>query len=279
MTIPSQTPAAISPATSAPAAVRVGVSHREMVRTVNNVIAKFPESLRGQSIMSDRFAFHVELIANRIGTDVRVADVGSGWGTVPLACAAIGMKAVIVDDEGDPGHSDDSAVAGMNALYAAYGVERVIQDVVANGFDFPAGSLDAVTSFDFFEHVHNSPRRFAREAVAALRPGGLFIIGVPNCVNLRKRITVPFGFGKWSSMEEWYDIDVFRGHVREPDVDDLRYIARDLGLKNVEIIGRNWKGYYTRFSLVRRLTPLADRLLRLRPSLCSDIYMVGVKAS
>ena len=69
-------------------------------------------------------------------------------------------------------------------------------------------------------------------------------------MNLRKRITVPLGYGKWSRMEDWYEEDRFRGHVREPDVADLRYIGADLDLKNIEILGRNWLGYQSRFNWV-----------------------------
>ena len=125
------------------------------------------------------------------------------------------------------------------------------------------------------EHWHNSPKRLFRSLASALKGGGLFIIGSPNCVNLRKRITVPFGVGKWSQIEDWYETERFRSHVREPDIADLRYIASDLGLEEVKIIGRNWTGYRSRFRVARMITPVIDRILRLRPSLCSDIYMVG----
>jgi hypothetical protein len=59
-------------------------------------------------------------------------------------------------------------------------------------------------------------------------------------VRIRKRLTVPFGSGKWSSMADWYEDPIFRGHVREPDVDDLFYIAREVGLVDVYIKGRHW---------------------------------------
>jgi hypothetical protein len=100
------------------------------------------------------------------------------------------------------------------------------------------------------------------------------VLGVPNSVNARKRLTVPFGKGAWSPMEEWYEQSEFHGHVREPDVSDLRYIASDMGLREIQIIGRNWLGYYGR-PAVRAITTLADPLLRLRPSLCSDLYLLG----
>jgi hypothetical protein len=84
-------------------------------------------------------------------------------------------------------------------------------------------------------------------------------------------------WGKWSTFSEWYDPDRFRGHVREPDVEDLRTIARDMGLIDVEIHGRNWLGYHSRYPLVPQLTPLIDRALRPFPSLCADIYVIGTK--
>jgi hypothetical protein len=132
-------------------------------------------------------------------------------------------------------------------------------------------------TFDCLEHLHHSPKKMLTDCVTALKPGGLLFLGVPNCVNLRKRLTVPLGIGKWSRMEEWYDSGKFRGHVREPDVDDLRYIAKSLGLHNVKIIGMNWLGYESQFPLVRLLVPFADRLLQLRPSLCANIYLLGTK--
>jgi hypothetical protein len=103
------------------------------------------------------------------------------------------------------------------------------------------------------------------------------VLSVPNCVNLRKRVTVPFGAGKWSRMEHWYEPEVFRAHVREPDVEDLRYIARDLKLQNVEILGRNWLGYASAKPIIRMATNVVDRVIQFRPSLCSNIYLLGTK--
>jgi hypothetical protein len=63
--------------------------------------------------------------------------------------------------------------------------------------------------------------------------------------------------------------------VREPDVDDLLYIARDMKLIDVRVTGRNWLGYRSRFKPVRIVTPLADHVIRAFPSLCSDLYLTG----
>ncbi len=76
-------------------------------------------------------------------------------------------------------------------------------------------------------------------------------------------------------MKDWYETDRFRGHVREPDVGDLQYIAADLELASPEIMGRNWLGRRSPHRLTARITALVDPLLSRFPSLCSDIYLLG----
>ena len=185
------------------------------------------------------------------------------------------MKVILVDDFRDPVNL--RLGSSVLDLHRAYGVEIIQADVIDQLPDLPQESLDAATCFDSIEHWHGSPKRLFHNCIRALRPGGMFLLGAPNCVNLRKRLTVPLGIEKWTSMQDWYEQPVFRGHVREPDVADLLYIARDLDLVSVKIIGRNWAGYASAWKAFRLATWLADRALRWRPSLCSNIYLSGIK--
>jgi hypothetical protein len=59
--------------------------------------------------------------------------------------------------------------------------------------------------------------------------------------------------------------------VREPDVDDLRYIAKDIGLTDYRIVGRNW------VVNAGPLMKVIDRLLQFRPTLCKDLYLIGFR--
>ena len=77
-------------------------------------------------------------------------------------------------------------------------------------------------------------------------------------------------------MDQWYEQPVFRGHVREPSVRDLHYIARDIGLTRVQIHGANFAGMAK--PKLRLATAILDPLLKLRPGLCSEIYLTGHKA-
>jgi SAM-dependent methyltransferase len=222
-----------------------------------------------------RFAFEAsEMLAATNGSG-KLLDVGSGLSPFPILCAMAGMEVTAVDDFRDPSHSGE----GLEVLkiHEKYGVSVLSGDIFSMKLPFDAEELSAISSFDSMEHWHQSPKRLFHQLLGLLRPGGSFFLGGPNCVNLRKRLTVPLGHGKWTGMDAWYEAPEFRSHVREPDVDDLLYIARDLGLENVRIYGRNWVGYRSNQPFVRAVVPFVDRLLQLRPSLCGDIYMMGRK--
>lgn len=231
---------------------------------------QYPSDLRGAVLADiDRTAFQIELVRQTKGTDISICDVGGSISMFSVACAALGMRSVLIDN------FDINRDALLEKVHKIYGVEVIQRDVIAERLEFPPNSLDVAASFDSIEHWHGSPKPVLHALKRALKPNGAFVLGVPNCVNLRKRITVPLGYGKWCSIQDWYEAPVFRSHVHEPDVDDLRYIANDLSLKNVRIYGRNWLGHASNNKLVRFATRLIDRPLQLRPSLCSDLYLVG----
>jgi len=223
----------------------------------------------------ERQIFHVGTVQRLTGNHGTVADIGGGVGLFSVGCAAIGLHAILVDDFADPVNE----LHGDEALrpHRDVGVGIVRRDVIADGLGLDAESCDVITTFDSVEHWHHSPKRLFADVMAALKPGGWFFMGVPNAVNLRKRIQVPLGKGSWSQMADWYEQPVFRGHVREPSVPDLHYIARDMGLVDVQIIGRNWLAYQAGNPRIRWAAPHIDRILQRRPSLCSDIYLLGRK--
>ena len=248
-----------------------------MMNDLREIAGEYPGALQFPDYYLEadiaRIRFQVQLITSAKGADVDVCDVGGGVGLFSVAAAQAGMRVTVIDDFGD--HPD--VIGNAIGILQRRGVGIISDDPLAHGFPFGPETLDVVTCFASMEHWHQSPKKLFREIRDALRPGGLFILSGPNCVNLRKRITVPLGHGKWTPLHDWYEAPVFRSHVREPDVADLRYIANDMGLRDVRIIGRNWIGYMHPSKLVRFFMPLVDPILQLRPTLCSDIYMLGTK--
>ena len=243
---------------------------------MESLAAQYPGEEAGKQRRDvPRIVFNLSLALDGLPQGSRIADIGGGLGLFSVGAAALGMRVTLVDDFQDPGNIP-IADAILN-IHRRLGVEIDRRDVIHNGLTFEPASFDVITSFDSIEHWHASPKGVLHQMVASLKPEGRFVIGVPNCVNLRKRLTVPLGRGKWTSMAEWYEQPTFRSHVREPDVGDLLYIASDLKLMNTRILGRNWVGCLSPSRSIRIATILSDRLLRHFPTLCADIYLVGYK--
>lgn len=251
---------------------------------LNKIARQYPaDMVAGQIRDIPRIAFNISIslpsspgLLTENCKSVEICDLGGGIGLFSVGCAALGVKrAVLIDDFNDPiNHSVGDSVL---EIHRGHGVQVISRDVLDKGIADLDGTFDAITTFDSMEHWHHSPKRLFAQVVEKLKPGGIFVLGVPNCVNIRKRITVPLGYGKWSAMEDWYQEARFRGHVREPDIDDLKYICRDMKLVDVQVWGRNWAGYYSPERVVRVVTPVVDYPLRVWPQLCADIYVTGRK--
>jgi 2-polyprenyl-3-methyl-5-hydroxy-6-metoxy-1,4-benzoquinol methylase len=248
---------------------------------LREVAKRYPADLvDGQLMDVDRIHFNIGLAFGAMPHMARdhlsICDLGGGIGLFSVGCAALGVKrSVLIDDFNDTvNHRVGPAVLD---LHRSFGVEVHSRDVVSAGIADLDGLFDVISSFESMEHWHNSPKKLFGEVMRKLKPGGAFVLGVPNCVNIRKRVSGLLGRNKWSSMAEWYEKPQFRGHVREPDVDDLYYIARSMGLEKPRIYGRNWLGYFSSNPIVRLVTRIADYPLRLRPQLCSDIALVAFR--
>ncbi len=256
--------------------------NQNLLDALRKVATQYPKDMVEEQVQDIvRIAFNIGVALDaakpKSPNELEICDLGGGLGLFSVGCAAYGLKrTVLVDDFSDS--VNHRVGASPLDLHRSLGVEIISRDVVEIGIHDIEGHFDVITTFDSMEHWHHSPKGLFHEVAEKLRPGAVFVLGVPNCVNMRKRITVPLGVGKWSGMQDWYEADLFRGHVREPDVSDLMYIAHDMGLVDIKIHGRNWSGYCSSNPAIRYATKIMDYPLRLKPSLCSDIYLVGKKA-
>jgi SAM-dependent methyltransferase len=254
----------------------------KLTAVLQEVASLYPADMRSHQISDiPRTTFNMQIALEAIArphTEVEICDIGGGIGLFSVGCAAYGMKRVVlVDDFQDV---VNRRVGGsILDIHRKFGVEVIVKDVIEDGISNIFGQFDIFTCFDSMEHWHNSPKDLFHQIAVKMKPNGVFVLGVPNCVNLRKRIAVPLGIGRWSSLEDWYEEKRFRGHVREPNVTDLLYIAHDMNLSNIRIYGRNWMGYTSDYRAIRMATVLFDYPLRAFPSLCSHIYVIGENRS
>jgi len=223
-----------------------------------------------------RLLWQISRVVEAVPVGSTVVDLGGGAVPFMAVCQQMGYSTIVVDDFGDATYDGVDVVLG---LFDDLGVEVRNVDIFSPDFRLgEAGSIGMVCSHDSMEHWHQSPKQLFHQCWSVLQPGGIFWLGVPNAVNVRKRLMVPLGRASWSSMDHWYEQPEFRGHVREPILADLRYIAADIGASDYEVFGRNWLGYRNPKAAVRALTPYVDRALQLRPSLCSDLYLWAQRA-
>ena len=223
-----------------------------------------------------RLLWQVQTVFETVRPGGKILDIGGGIVPFMATCQKLGYETYVVDDFSDPMYTSSESKAVLE-MVARGGVSIVNANVFdLNIDDFP-DDLAMVTTHDSMEHWHNSPKRLFHTLWQKLTPEGVFWVGVPNAVNLRKRMSIPFGFGSWSTMEDWYQQEVFRGHVREPVVRDLHYIASDLGARRRKIEGKNWLAYRHPNRLVKKAAPFFDRSMQMWPAICSDIYLTAWK--
>ena len=216
----------------------------------NDILGKYPATYHPiLEANRHRILWQVDVVVDNVREGGNLVDIGAGIVPFMLISQELGYRTTVIDDLEDSTYLSDASKRVIE-LFESSGVNFIQADAFTNDLSFLT-DLDLVTSHDSMEHWHHSPRNMFRKFWARMTNNGLFFLGVPNCVNLRKRITVPF---------------------------DLRYIARDLGASRHQILGRNWIGYRHSSALIRRLTPLVDRAMQLRPSICSDIYLLAWKS-
>lgn len=211
-----------------------------------------------------------------------VVDLGGSSGFHCMICSKLGMKAICIDNfkVRPKGHICDfwfEHDLECEKIASRLGVEFMHVDMLEWNPSFAENSIDVVMTFDVIEHLYRSPKSIYSKMVVALRHDGHFLIGGPNAANLLKRIRVPLGKNIFARLDEWWAHDYFIGHVREPIVADLRFIAKDLGLDILHVFGRNWLGMENNSLVIRTAAIVGDKFLRKVPSLCSNIYLLAKK--
>jgi len=240
--------------------------------------------------MEERIVFYCQMMEDfdLLKPGKRIVDLGAGIYFFDPLIQCMGPEVHLVDDFGGGGGIDNEDRTESTQILNRYKNEWNFPmhqlDILTTPLPFEDGSVDAITCFHCLEHWHNSPKQLFKEITRVLKPGGLVFLATPNAANLRKRITVPLGMNNWSGLDEWYEEEpVFRGHVREPILADLRNICERNGLIVSAQYGRNFIG---RDSLVLSWMPrpirhgigaLTQSVLRFFPTLCSDIHVVGRK--
>jgi SAM-dependent methyltransferase len=210
-----------------------------------------------------------------------LVDLGGGLGLTNAVLAQLGMKTYVVDllENYFPHSTWKTDTQREVQFLESKGVEFVRADLTNCDLrdHFQSDSVDVVCSYHALEHLHHSPRRMLYSAMEVLKPGGQVFFEVPNAANALKRVRLLLGRTNYEPYEQYWDSDVWVGHVREYTVGDLRALAAHLHLADWRILGRNWYGALFSSVSQRGIASALDRVLRNVPGLCGSLFLKGKK--
>jgi SAM-dependent methyltransferase len=147
--------------------------------------ARFPRPVEwGQRVLYDRRARAVEALAG--GRSGRVLDVGCGPGALLGAFRRRGW-----DVQGTE--------LSQTSARRARGAGIPVHVGPLESWPWPGGAFDAVVMWHVLEHW-GDPTAVLRRVHALLRPGGVFMAGVPNFGSVEARL----------SRDKWFHLDVPR---------------------------------------------------------------------
>jgi SAM-dependent methyltransferase len=116
----------------------------------------------------------------------RTLEVGYGAGVLQLVLAPNVAELHGIDLDADP----DS----VTALLAARRCTSHLQRGSVYALPYPDAHFDLVVSFSVFEHLHEYPKALG-EVLRVLKPGGLFLLGMPAVNRLMEAGFHAIGFG------------------------------------------------------------------------------------
>jgi SAM-dependent methyltransferase len=266
------------------------MNHDEFVKSLHaahrRVAAWMHNNPDGGDCGDERIIFYFEVLHrfDLLKPGTRLLDLGGGLSWFAPMAHEMGLECTLVDDFGGGGGVDTrqpNATETVLDRVKKRGIRVIELDFLANPLPLGDASIEIVTCFHSLEHWHHSPKALFAELRRVLVPGGWIFIATPNAVNLRKRAFVLLGKSNLPMLHEWYDEPVFRGHVREPVVADLRCLLEWNGFAVRGTYGRNFIG---RDSEALAFLPRGPRhllgkatqvALQCFPSLCSDIHVIG----
>jgi methionine biosynthesis protein MetW len=200
------------------------------------------------------------LIAGRVAAEENVLEVDCGPGVL----------AEMMQERGAHVTGTDLSIVAVERARAK-GIAAQQVDVDTQPLPFPDASFDTVVSNSMIEHRF-FPERTLDECVRVLKPGGKFIVCLPNIAHWLCRwwmITGRFPYVENSPTDAL--------HIRFFTVSEVRRLCQGRGLRILELDGSAslWaKGFYPQWVRSRRLRGLYTGLAHRYPSLFARDFVV-----
>jgi hypothetical protein len=110
------------------------ISGKRLRGLLRELASKYPLALH-EYVFADlkRTAFHISFIQQRMGQPTTLCDVGGSHSLFPAACAALGMRVVVVDIYD---YMSRARLEVFKNVFAPYCVQVVKRDCVTESIEF-----------------------------------------------------------------------------------------------------------------------------------------------
>lgn len=153
-----------------------GLTRKISCNEVLEIEKEFPNSTIDAERMVLISKFLCQSASQNNSSDLRLLDIGSGFGFFSLCARKNGFEVVSIN----PGEYENLVYA---ELFNMNGYTANIQEGMFEDFKFSIESFDVVIASQVLEHVKH-PREMVSEIERILKPGGILVIAVPNLHSL-----------------------------------------------------------------------------------------------